>query len=112
VLVYKGPEYNEDDLPQKSPFFSEDWWKTDSHFVFVIYLHWLTCWRTDYPTFLFNVWHIIFKMTINQSSVYLRAFCWFSCALDFHPLHTWRSRKKICIKFISDSFSCNIVILK
>ena len=25
VLVYKGPEYNEDDLPQKSPFFSEDW---------------------------------------------------------------------------------------
>ena len=46
VLVYKGPTkrvYNEDDLPQKSPFFSEDWWKTDSHFVFVIYLHWLTC---------------------------------------------------------------------
>ena len=25
VLVYKGPVYNEDNIPQKSPFFSEDW---------------------------------------------------------------------------------------
>ena len=52
VLVYKGPTTrvsNEDDLPQKSPFFSEDWWKTDSHF-FLRYLfalinmltHWLS----------------------------------------------------------------------
>ena len=61
VDVYKGPTtrvINVDDLPQKSPFFSEDWWKTDSHFVFVIYLHWLTCWRTDYPKLpIFNVWH-------------------------------------------------------
>ena len=85
-------------------------------FFCVIYLHWLTCWRTDYPKLpIFNVWHTIFKMTINQSFVYLRAFCWFRCALDFYPLltlHHWRSRKKFRIRFMSDSFSCTIVILK
>lgn len=69
VLVYKAPTTNnEDDLPQKSPFFSEDWWKTDKSFCFfIIYLHWLTCLRTDYPKLpIFNLWCIIFKMTINQ----------------------------------------------